>query len=253
MSSATMRPTPLREMVGAYVKGVIYGDTGVGKSVFCGSSRYLRTLIFDVDMGVDSVRAWPQTNLDTTHRVECPTWKDFEAWYDWLVTHIGEYDLAVIDTASELQRLLLSEIVSRKRKIIADTQDWGVLLLMMEELCRKVRALPINVLFVTHEKYGEDPETKQWVFRPSFQGQFGDSYGKHFGLIARLQLFDQEVKEGDKVSRVTHRFLNCQRDQSITAKDRSNSLAKYEPVDIDVVLGKYLTAIRRQGGTIQDA
>jgi hypothetical protein len=46
------------------------------------------------------------------------------------------------------------------------------------------------------------------------------------------------------------RALNCQRDTYTEAKDRSQSLDKYEPADLDFIFGKMITALSSQPATM---
>lgn len=245
----SFRPLSLTEIGAAHFKALIYGSTGVGKSVFCGASQYLRTFFIDVDIGIDSVRANPTTRWDLVHVAQVRCQADFFKAYDFIEANCSQYDLVVVDTVTELQRLILQELVgaSSIKKMYADQRDWGTILLVMEHFARKFRGLPLHVIWTAHENHELDPDTQRYMYVPSFQGQFKMQYGKHFGNIARYQLFDEQKKgENNTTQTITHRFLNCQRDQATEAKDRSSSLEKYEPPNIDTVIGKVVSAITRQ-------
>ena len=244
-------PISLADLREAYVKGVIYGGTGAGKSVLLGSSQYYPTFFFDVDRGIESVRAWPKTRYDLVRVWPTPSYQEFCTAFDWLEKYLVPGQLVVVDTATELQRIILQELIDSKGKnTIATQQEWGAALLMMEHLARRFRNMPAHVIWLTHETQGTDPETGYNTWRPSFQGQFATQYGKHFGLIARYQLLNEQRIDAATNTRqtITHRFLNCQRDQMTEAKDRSNSLQKFMAPDIDAILGTYLAGIMRTGG-----
>lgn len=86
-------------------RGVVYGDPGVGKSTLL--SSFPRPLIVDTDAGLISV-ALHGTVLE---RFEPTGYKDLEDLYVFVKNNSDRYDTIGIDSFTELQRLLLDEIV----------------------------------------------------------------------------------------------------------------------------------------------
>ena len=246
-------PIPLGSVTFQRVMACVYGPAGSGKTVFACGSQHLRMLHLDVDKGVISAKAWrgdPERGIPPTRHELITTWpiftkEDFEKAFDWFVKNQQNFDGLIIDTATELQRILLEEICSKSRHIIPERPDWNMLLIVFEHITRQLRNLSKHVIWVAHEIEFEDKELQRRMAMPNFQGQYGDHYAKHFDLILRLQLFDQQVREGNRIVWQTLRFLNCQRDQVNEAKDRFGALAKYEPPILDNILSKCMSSVQR--------
>lgn len=86
-------------------RGVAYGDPGTGKTTLAAS--FPRPLVIDTDAGLISV-ALHGTVLE---RFEPTGYKDLEQLYVFVKANTERYDSIVIDSFTELQRLLLDEIV----------------------------------------------------------------------------------------------------------------------------------------------
>lgn len=84
---------------------VVFGDPGVGKTTL--AATFPRPLIVDVDGGLIAVA------LDGTDAlVITPSgYKDLEDLYQWVKQHAGEVESIVVDSVTELQRLLVDQIV----------------------------------------------------------------------------------------------------------------------------------------------
>lgn len=239
-----------------WMKAVVYGASGVGKTVFTCASQHYTTFVFDVDDGAESAAAFkgdPQHGTQATRRDHVLTWRinssaDFDAAYAWLIANQSQFQLVVIDTATELQRLVMGEICQKHKKLVPDQQCWGEILVWMERVARLFRHLPFHVTWVAHEKGLENKDTGRTSWKPNFSGDFAIQYAKHFGLIARYVVTDQQQKDPatEKVSYVPVRALNCQKDECNEAKDRSQALDKWEVPNIDNLIYKWVTAIQQR-------
>jgi len=241
-----------------FVTACIYGTNGVGKTVLACGSQHLRTFVFDCEKGMLSVMSkktdekliasgLPPIKRENIRVWTCENYSDFEKGLEHLIANVGRYDLGVIDTSTELQRIVLAEVKAKSKHIIADQQDWGKTLDVMEAMCRAFRNMKMHSIFTAHERSKTNPSTGSEFYRPFFQGQFADNYGKHFSLIARYQVVDQQVIDPvtGAVSTNVIRFLNCIRDGSIDAKDRSSALDKYEVPYLDNILYKIQQAVNQ--------
>ncbi len=99
-----MEPHPLvaeREKL----RMVCFGDPGVGKTTL--AATFPRPLIVDVDGGLIAVA------LDGTEAlvVNPQGYRDLELLYSWVKQHADEVDSIVVDSITELQRLLVDQIV----------------------------------------------------------------------------------------------------------------------------------------------
>lgn len=245
----TTRPLNLAELKQPWIKSVIYGGTGVGKTVFCCQSQQFKTFVFDVDDGAYAASTWlgnPAMGAPATRRDLVDVWpvrsrQEFVAGFDYLTRRADQYQLVVVDTATELQRVVMREVT---RGALPDQQAWGKGLNAMEELTTMFRHLNMHVIFAAHEIEKEDQELRRLMFRPSFQGAFGSTYARHFSLIARYCLIDTLTldQNGVVVGTGTARWLNCERDQVTHAKNRGGGLDKWEPPVLDYIINKMVAA-----------
>ena len=220
------------------VFGLIYGAAGGGKTVFSCSSKKRRTFLMDVDQGTLSLKTFPGISKELIHVWTVRTREDFMNGLAYLTTYQSHYDHVVVDTVTELQRIILRELASKNNRMAAKTQDWGEVLTIMETITTFFRNElgGLDRTFLAHETEMSDPDTGRLMWRPNFQGTFKTENEKHFDLIARYTLLDhQQANAVGQMEYITYRFLNCQRDAMIHAKDRSNTLAKYEQPDLDSI------------------
>ena len=243
------QPISLNNQTEEFVHMLIYGGPGVGKTVLAGGSQQFRTVVFDVDAGTVSLKTWPtiQRQLIQLWPVHPDSGKtDFMAGMNWLYNNQSKYDLIVIDTATELQKVLLSEITKAYKMVSPDQRCWGEILLLMENITRLFRVMKKHVIFLAHEVKDLDVATNRLMYMPSFQGQYGIQYAKHFDVLGRYAIIDQQIKDpaSGAISTQVLRFIQFQRNQFSDAKDRFNTLAAYETPDLDYLIGKMLNAIR---------
>lgn len=225
---------------------LIYGGSGVGKTILALNSQRHHTFVFDVDRSTHSAWAWrgregsptPSTRVDLIHLWPVVTLQDLREGQEWLMQNQSRFGLVVLDSGSELQRSCIRETCKRRNHIIADQQDWNVILQFMLDTATWFRALPMHCIWTAHERHYQDSDLGRTVWRPAFQGQFGDEVLKHFSEVWRYLTWDQQVRQGDQIGTLTHHALKCWRDPVTEAKDRSNALAQYEQPNLDALLDK---------------
>lgn len=228
-----------------FVSAVIYGKSGVGKTVLACSSQQFRTFVFDVDSGIFSARTFERTIRANVHYETIRSTSQFTEVYSWLKANIGHYQLIVVDTASELQRMVVREFEEiRNKGMIPDQMTWGAVLNWMEWAAREFRSLPVHTLWTAHENETRDEDTQRTARRPNFQGQFGVQYAKHVDLIARYFIHSEPQRDdaGRVIGQQHQRWLQCEPDQMTDAKCRGGGLARYELPDIDHVINKMALA-----------
>lgn len=235
--------------------GVVYGPPGVGKTIMCGASQTKPTFIFDVDNGMTSLRAHIvrnklKTDLVRVHRVT--SFADFQAGV--VEIERSKPDIVVLDSATELFRVLKREISDAAGHDTPDQRDWGRVLDVMEEFTVSMRARDAHFIMTAHEWVKQDPSSGLPVARPSFQGRFAEEYSKHFSWIARLESFYKDVAvEGDdkKKEMVVRRRLNFGPSPQIHHKDRSGVMRKFEPPDIDGILDRMMASTTLIGDEVE--
>ncbi len=129
---------------------------------------------------------------------------------------------------------------------------WGEILVVMENIARTFRHCNFHVVWTAHEKGFEDKDTGRVSWKPNFAGDFAIQYAKHVGEIWRYVVQDQQVQDtaSKAVSYTQIRALNCHKDAVTEAKDRSQSLDKWEIPCLDRLISKCVTAVQiAQGET----
>jgi hypothetical protein len=244
-----VHPLRLSELEDPALTIMLYGGPGVGKTVFACSSQHLRTVLLDVDQGASSARynvsgfpetGTPPTRVDTVTVINCPTFTDILHAYGWLVANRQYVDLVVLDSATELQRCIISELTKQARsgEPVASKREWGICLNMMDDLIRSFKRLHCHTIWTAHEVSSQD-DGMPAVFRPAFQGQFRDYYARHFSEIWRYVMRHTEEKDaaGRRQAKVW-RALCCQPTPFSHGKSRSNALAVWEQPHLDALLSK---------------
>jgi hypothetical protein len=235
------------------VQGFVYAKTGAGKTLFSASSQIARTFFFDIDKGLATAKTFqgdtvfPRPRKDLIHVCTVNSKDDFMEGLNYLIKNQQYFQLAVVDTATELQKYVVWEIARKAGHVIPAIQDWGQSLGIMEELARIMRdKLPhTSVLWNAHEIVREDPTSRQLMFGPAFQGAFNRDFARHFDWIGHLFLMNQQLRGLDgQVQSQVYRYLNNHADQFTEGKDRFNALQKYEVPVIDQIFGKIFIALR---------
>jgi hypothetical protein len=234
MTDAYNGPVKLSEMGQSYWQGVVYGPPGCGKTSFATLSR-LETFVFDVDAGVNTTRAFrrrlgmPMDN--------CTVWgiksvADFDRARGWLMSRIDKYagGLVVIDSATELARIVQREATSKSKRLTPDQREWGDIRVIMENQTVEFRYMPFNLVYTCHEVLKMDPDYGREVYRPSFDGRFAFEYAKHFSFICRLVakpvVTGARLADGSPEVKVM-RALNFGPDAFCHFKDRSGSMPQW--------------------------
>lgn len=231
-----------------YWKGLIYGGPGVGKTILGGTSKRFRTFVFDIDEGISSANAYLTMHGRHTDKERIDFWPvvtlaDFYRGFDYLMANIKKYDLAVVDTATELQRLIVRHSCELTKHASPERDDWGNVQTISEGITVKFRNhVPLHVLFMCHEMTKADGEDMPSYVRPSFQGAFKSEYARHFSFIGRYMKVQKTVKDeasGKLVTKVT-RAIKFGPDPQVHTKDRSMALSDWEEPDVDKIFDKLI-------------
>lgn len=244
------------DYIDPFITALVYGGPGVGKTIFAGGSQYLRTFFFDIDKGMDSLASrktdekliavgLPPIKRENIDYETIYTYADFESALSRFEREKDRFDLVVVDTWSELLKLILAQSKAKGKRVKAERDDWGIVLDSMEYLTRTFRDMRKHTILLSHEVVMFDGRIV-----PNFKGQYKADYAQAFSLIMRYFLVDESVVDPttQTLQTVTHRLLNCNREPLIDAKDRSSSLEKYEIPYLDNILWKYTSAMQNNGG-----
>ena len=255
--SMAQGPVLLSELGQSWWKGCIYGPPGAGKTCFATISNLYNTFVFDVDCGVNTTMA--RRKVLNIRYDNCLVWiirstQDFIKACEWLATNINRFQLIVVDSATELQRVAMHEVNEKRKSPTIDQRDWGILRTQMEDFTVWLRYLPTHVVYVCHEQNKWDPTLNQNVWRPSFDGRFAFEYAKHFSYIARLMTYPvptgQNDPQGQPIVNV-QRLLAFGPDPYIHYKDRSGCMRQWEYPDLDAILQRMINSTTVE--TVQEA
>lgn len=242
-------PIPLSQVAINPIMALLYGGAGAGKTVFSTNSQRWRTLLIDIDKGSLSARCnigFPATGtlgtrLDLVSVKECYTFNDVLEAHSWAASHIRDYDLIVVDTATELHRMVMHEVASAAKIVVPSQREWGIVLNMMDDLARAFKELGVHIIWTAHEMTTVDEFTGMPMARPAFQGSFKEMYARHFSNIIRYVVHNEEVVNaaGQRETQAV-RALMCQTSPTAHGKDRSGALDMWEHPNLDAIMDKII-------------
>lgn len=134
---------------------MIYGRSGTGKTTLAGTFPK-RLLLLDVkDVGTDSI-----SDMEDIDVRDITTFEEFEETYWWLIANPDVYSTVVIDTVSQLQQLVITEVLQKKNKDVERAGDWGTMTrrewgdvaAIMKQWIIDYRDLPMDVVFIAQDR-----------------------------------------------------------------------------------------------------
>lgn len=219
---------------GAYIKALIMGDHGVGKTP--SAACWPKPIIADCEDGLMSVAsmAIPYAEIVTS--------SDMKALYDHLRIECQKppekrkYLTFVLDTIDTYQRKLIQErLKAEKKDSLSGWADWGWLDGKMVQLIEQLLSLPMNIVVNMHTKDTEvdDGESKSLVQKARLKGDIKDTIFQDFDLIGHMEQSYEIATEGDqKGERVRTRQIRWHSEPRYPAlRDRSNRLPRFTDVD----------------------
>lgn len=204
---------------------LIYGDSGVGKTVFAG--QLPNALILATEKGTiaakrqgSTAKMWPIKH-----------WNDLVAAYEWLEANPTVFDWVVIDTLTDMQQKALRAILqaavmqnpSRDPDIpaIQDHQKWQNI---MKRFINDFNELPMNIMWTAQTMRKEDEEGDDIVL-PLLLGK---NYEIAAWACAQMHVVGYLAKrsKGKGDNKVIVRRLLCQSVPPYFAKDRYDALGR---------------------------
>lgn len=147
------------------VKFLVYGESGVGKTVF--ASTWPRPVFLDIDKGMSSITL-------PVSRIPIQGWQDLQDAFVYLRDSDHDFETVVVDSVNELQYLSLENIIGefpnvrRPYDSLASQSDYGKMLSDCERFVRFIKSLSMNVVYIANvaprEYEGE-------VIQPGFVGK----------------------------------------------------------------------------------
>ena len=204
------------------LKMMVYGDPGVGKTVFSCSGD--RTIFIDVEGGSLSVQSRIKSKKVAHKKLE--TFDEIEGFVQGLKEKGCKADTLVIDSVTELQKKLMDSIVANNpgvKRPYGDgltVGDWGYNTERMRRFIRMVRDLPINVIFTALSMDEKNDVTGAIKTLPKMSSKLAADVCGYVDIVGYLYVDNIQTEEGAE----NIRRMLVQPVGSYYAKDRSGRL-----------------------------
>ena len=182
---------------------LLYGDAGVGKSTMAASISQLgKTLLIDAEAGSQFLPEKYAKNIDVLKI------KDIDELDDVLTEeNVKEYSCVILDSITELAKKMTDKIKGEKE--MATLQDWGKIIVLLENYFRKFRDLNKHCVLVALAQ--EKDDEGMVIKRPSLSGK---SLPADITGFQDLCLYLEVQKNGE-------RFAYTQPSPKFWSKDRT--------------------------------
>jgi len=214
------------------VKFLVYGESGVGKTVF--ASTWQNPVYLDIDKGMSSV-------TKQVYRLPIETWTDAQNAYMFLASEPHPFKTVVIDSLNELQFIAMRNVISSFSQIhrpyndLASQSDYGKMLDDFDKFVRALRGLPLNIVFtcnVAPREFETDAVQPQLI-------------GKHSARnVARMMDVIGYLYKGEVEGNAQARMMVFDAPDHVT-KDRSAKLPPVVPNPTYDTLLRYWTPVKK--------
>jgi hypothetical protein len=212
------------------IKMLVYGASGVGKTVFGASAP--SPIFLNAEGGMLSVA---DRNID---RINIETFQDLRDAFDFLKAGQHKYQTVIIDSLTEIQKKSMDGILAKSGNEKPLIGDWGTNIEEVRKISRYFRDLQMNVILIALEQIEKDEISGQTMRAPALQGKslpqevmgFYDIVGHMSVQEKNLGMDGGPAVIGKPQQTVLVRSIRVQPSQSVYAKDRSSKLgASVEP------------------------
>lgn len=230
---------------------LLYGAPGSGKSIFSCGSQWMRTVVGDVENGLDSVLNFkgatgvlpPRKDLIKAEHI--PNVEDWIPFLEKVNRNCGRFDLMVVDSVTEMMRRAdeKSRATSVRYnqpmpRILSDKQDWGYVLNLCTGFLRLASIIPIHQIYTVHE-YTETVGGNKFI-SPKLYGQAKDVFEELTNETWRIMVLDKPDPSAPGGIRPMF-GLQCIKSEFVRAKTRSlDSSDMFISANIDSVFAKIL-------------
>lgn len=220
-----MQITNTKDMAAKYLKILVHGPAGAGKTRLCATTGG-KPLIISAEGGLLSLAG---TDLDV---VEVSDMSGLQEVYAFLLTDT-KYDWVCLDSISEIAEVVLS---TEKGKTNDPRKAYGEMAERMMSLLRSFRDLDKNIYFAAKQERVKDDVTGGILFGPSAPGQkIGPAMPYLFDEVFALHSWKDETGQ-------IQRALQTHKDAQYDAKDRSGKLDMIEPPNLEAIHNKIINA-----------
>jgi hypothetical protein len=189
----TKRPNIVRPADAQFLKALVFGPHGNGKTRFLGTAdddeRTKPMLFLDMEGGTQTL-----VGRDTD-MVQVRDWADFNEAYAFLASGTSGYKSVAIDSISEVQiegmLAILEKDTKRPDEDAMGQSEWGIILVQMRRFVRSFKDLPMHVFMTALAKDSVTPRVGA-VKIPLLQGSFSNELPGIMDVIGYLALEDLE-------------------------------------------------------------
>ena len=233
-------------------KILIYGDSGVGKTVLAASAG-------NKILWIDSTDGWVSLMNHPELRAKCQRMQyqglsQIDALCDAIDANrepFVSFDTIVVDELSSIAVMDLDKVLESRSKKQADkdpnvpTQpDFFANTERMRRAVTRLIQLPMNIILVSHVREDRDDRTGKTYIRPSFTPKLRTTIKQMCHIVGHLTIMEVVNKESDSVDYL--RKMQVQPSLTIDAKTRIGNL---EPIIENPDLGKIITTWQESGGS----
>lgn len=222
---------------------LLYGDSGAGKTVFCGSDLKVLFLAPEDSGTLSALRMGSKADKATIRCLE-----DLKNAVDYLYDHpevCEQYDWLAIDSLTEMQYMVKDYVLrmGKASKVSKghdpekmQLEDYGSMHTLLENLVRSINDLPMNVIYTATAKKVEGAGGEEFLV-PDIQGK--KEYGIAMKMAALMTSYGYirteihavpvPVPEGQEAQfkNVKRRVIYWEDTGEIRGKDRTISLAPF--------------------------
>lgn len=201
-----------------FIKAVIFGDPGVGKTPLIGSSE--KALILDADNGTESaVLAGSNAEVWTVS-----SHQDLLEVHEYLREEKHDYRWVWLDSVTLFQELGLDDIMAElimqkphRDRFVPDQHQYLQNMNRLSHWTRHMKALPLNFGMTAHVMQVETPEGDD-MFVPQITGKgMWSRICGYMNLVGHLRIAENE-------KRGRHWVLTCEKNKSFYGKDRFGAI-----------------------------
>lgn len=226
------------------LKIMIYGESGLGKSVLAGSICAVDggcpTLGLDVEGGMTSLAAFGYKGQDRIRFLKVKNFSEGEKAYtvakDFLIANKGAFKSVLIDSLTSLQAKMIKEICVKQGKENPDLKVWNRASALMTEELEGIKDLGLHVVITALAKEVRDEASGKLSIMPFLKGSASKDVPAQLDIVGYYSM--QKCEDG-----VTRRVIQFESDGIFMAKDRTGALPKYM---IDPTMGKIMQLIREK-------
>lgn len=198
----------------ARIKMLVYGDSGVGKTVFSGG--FPKPFVIASEEGLLSIAGKDVDYVSVTR------WEQIEEIYLHLLKTESrkKYQSVIVDSFTTLQQIALGYVLEQNGRQFPEQRDWGMLLELMRRFFRQMADLPYHIVFICLAGTEKDELTGIISEKPAIVGRMAAEAPAYVDIVMHLTV-EMSRKGGETT--VT-RFGIFQPSSRALAKDRSGKL-----------------------------